>query len=46
MKHLKKYNKEFKFWIHDAGFIGPSTLTMCDELEEVTKIEVKKNKWS
>jgi hypothetical protein len=42
----KTDGKDFKFWIHDAGFIGPSTLTMCDELEEVTKIEVKKNKWS
>lgn len=41
----KTDGKDFKFWIHDAGFIGPETLTMCDELEEVTKKEIKKNKW-
>ena len=27
--------KLFKIWIHDAGFIGPSTLTLCEYAEEV-----------
>lgn len=31
--------KLFRFWIHDAGLIGPITITMCDVLEEVDVIE-------
>jgi hypothetical protein len=41
----KTDNKYFSFWVHDAGFIGPITYTICDYLEEVESIEVKKTKW-
>jgi hypothetical protein len=26
----KSDSKLFKIWMHDAGFIGPSTLTLCE----------------
>jgi hypothetical protein len=39
----KSDDKFFKVWIHDAGFIGPETLTMCDYMEEV-RSETKKIK--
>ena len=31
----KSDGKYFRFWVHDAGFIGPGTITMCEEMEEV-----------
>lgn len=31
----KSDNKKFSMWIHDAGFYGPSTLTMSDKLIEI-----------
>ena len=31
----KSDNKYFQFWVHDRGFIGPITLSMCEEMEEV-----------
>jgi len=34
-------NKLFKIWVHDAGFIGPSTLTLCEYLEEVSETQPK-----
>jgi hypothetical protein len=39
----KSDDKFFKMWIHDGGFIGPETLTMCDYMEEV-RSETKKIK--
>lgn len=39
----KSDGKFFKVWVHDAGFIGPETLTMCDYMEEV-RSETKKIK--
>ena len=43
----KSDKKYFQLWVHDAGQIGPSTLTMSGFLEEVikeTKV-VKKTNW-
>ena len=39
----KNDGKYFSFWVHDAGFIGPITLTMCDYIEEVKSM--KKTEW-
>lgn len=36
----KSDGKLFILWMHDGGFIGPSTLTMCPYLEEV-EVETK-----
>jgi len=41
----KSDGKNFSFWVHDAGFIGPITLTMCDYLEEVQSKKVEKTIW-
>lgn len=37
----------FSLWMHDAGFIGPSTLTLCDKMEAVYKTveTIKKTTW-
>ena len=39
----KSDEKHFRLWVHDAGFIGPATLTMCDYIEEVKSM--KKTEW-
>ena len=31
----KSDGKNFEIWMHDAGFIGPETLTLCDYAVEV-----------
>lgn len=36
----KSDGKLFSLWMHDGGFIGPETLTMCPYLEEV-ELETK-----
>ena len=37
--------KCFSLWMHDAGEIGPSTLTMCEFLEEVEPKKETITKW-
>lgn len=41
----KSDGKFFRVWVHDRGFIGPSTLSMSDYMEEVKpKEETRKIK--
>jgi hypothetical protein len=41
----KSDGKHFELWMHDAGFFGPQTLTMCEFLEEVTLKTKKVKSW-
>lgn len=41
----KSDGKYFSLWLHDAGFIGPSTLTCAEYLEEVSPSSNKKTIW-
>jgi hypothetical protein len=42
----KSDGKFFKTWIHDAGFIGPETLTLCEYMEEVKQESRKIKSWN
>ena len=42
----KSDGKFFKVWVHDAGFIGSETLTMCDYMEEVRPETKKIKTWN
>lgn len=41
----KSDGKYFSMWSHDAGFIGPSTLTSSEYLEEVSPSNNNKTIW-
>lgn len=41
----KSDSKYFLFWVHNRGFIGPITLTMCDHLEEVMPKKIERTIW-
>ena len=42
----KSDGKFFKVWVHDTGFIGSETLTMCDYMEEVRPETKKIKNWN
>lgn len=35
--------KHFKLWVHDGGFIGPQTITVCEYLEEIDPLDAHKD---
>ncbi len=41
----KSDGKYFKMWVHDAGLIGSSTLTLCQYMEEVKPKKKKITTW-
>jgi len=42
----KSDGKFFRVYVHDGGFIGPSTLTMCTHMEEVKPKEKRIKSWN
>jgi hypothetical protein len=41
----KSDGKFFRIYVHDAGFIGPNTLTICSHMIEVKPKEKKIKTW-